>query len=113
MTIIFVLVGLLFIGLSIPLMARRVPPNQFYGLRVHETFKSERVWYDANVAGGRYLLLFGVVIVGAAVLMDLRGIGELTRAAVLPTLLLVGTIAMAVRGKSIARRLAKKEARSK
>ncbi|MEX1024669.1 MAG: SdpI family protein [Planctomycetota bacterium] len=62
--IIFVVTGLLFAGLAIPLWRRRVAPNAWYGLRVRATFVDEDVWYDANESSGRDLFWLGVVIAG-------------------------------------------------
>jgi uncharacterized membrane protein len=56
---VFTAVGALFIGLAIPLMRRRVPPNALYGLRVPATFADEWVWYEANAQSGRDLFVLG------------------------------------------------------
>jgi len=57
------LTGLLLIAVSVPMMLRRVPPNDVYGLRVPATLQDEQVWYDANAASGRDMVLFGVIVV--------------------------------------------------
>jgi uncharacterized membrane protein len=67
--------GLLVIVFGIPLMLRRVPPNGFYGLRVPATFKDDQVWYDANAASGRDLVVFGIAIVIAALVPPALGWG--------------------------------------
>lgn len=53
-------VGLLLVGLSIPLIKRSVGMNQFYGVRTHEAFKSEENWYAINHYGGKQLLGAGI-----------------------------------------------------
>ena len=63
MTPYFALVGVLMIALALPMILRRVPPNGFYGLRVPATFKDEQVWYDANAAAGRDLLVLGMLVI--------------------------------------------------
>lgn len=65
--------GLLVIAFGVPLMLRRVPPNGFYGLRVPATFKDEQVWYDANAASGRDLVLFGIAMMVTALIPPLLG----------------------------------------
>jgi uncharacterized membrane protein len=55
--------GILFIGISVPLVRRRVPPNGVYGLRVPATFADEWVWYEANALSGRDMILVGVLLV--------------------------------------------------
>lgn len=57
----FSLIGLFFIGLSIPLLRRRVGPNGWYGLRVPATLQDEEIWYEANAKTGRDMLLLGVL----------------------------------------------------
>ena len=59
--LIFSLIGLLFIGLSIPLLRRRIGPNAWYGLRVPATLEDEEVWYQANAKSARDLLLLGLL----------------------------------------------------
>ncbi len=68
---VFAGVGALFIGLAIPLMRRRVPPNALYGLRVPATFADEWVWYEANAQSGRDLFVLGWIEVFYAVLLPL------------------------------------------
>jgi len=61
--LLFWLLGLLFIGLAIPLLRRRVRPNALYGLRVQETLENEEVWYEANARSARDLLWIGVATI--------------------------------------------------
>ena len=49
-------VGLLLIGISIPLIKRSIQMNQYYGVRTPEAFKSEENWYEINSYGGKQLL---------------------------------------------------------
>jgi uncharacterized membrane protein len=67
--LLFVAVGLLCIGLAIPLIWRRVKPNKTYGLRLPATFADEWVWYEANARTGRDLLYGGLCQLAAAVLL--------------------------------------------
>lgn len=66
--LLWLFVGLLFIGTSIPLIQRKVPRNRWYGLRVAKTFSSERIWYEANQVAGYDLLWAGVAIAITAML---------------------------------------------
>jgi uncharacterized membrane protein len=90
-------VGLLFIGIGIPLILEKVPPNRWYGFRVTKTFSSERIWYAANRVAGYDLLWAGVVIVVTAVITGLlfNQIGSTTAHTVNLTLF-IGTLAVAV-----------------
>jgi uncharacterized membrane protein len=58
----FALVGLLFVGLSIPLIKQRVPPNRFYGFRTPKTLSDSKIWYEANRISGHDLFLAGALI---------------------------------------------------
>jgi uncharacterized membrane protein len=63
----WLLVGILFIGIGIPLILEKVPPNQWYGFRVTKTFSSERIWYAANRIAGYDLLWAGSAIAITAI----------------------------------------------
>ncbi|MBN2006496.1 MAG: SdpI family protein [Anaerolineae bacterium] len=57
--LLFVCTGLLLVGLSIPLLLRRVKPNWWYGFRVPKTINDERIWYESNAYTAKWLLLLG------------------------------------------------------
>jgi hypothetical protein len=73
---VFGAVGLIMIGLAVPLIRRRVAPNGVYGLRVPATIADKSVWYEANARFGRDLAAFGIIQICAAVvppvLLELR-----------------------------------------
>ena len=60
------LTGLLLIGLSIPLILRKVPPNVWYGFRIRLTLDNPDIWYPVNAWGGRRMLVAGLATVAAA-----------------------------------------------
>lgn len=60
--IVHFLAALAIIGLSIPLMCRKVRMNHAYGVRIAESFESDTAWFDINHYGGRLLLFWGVVV---------------------------------------------------
>jgi uncharacterized membrane protein len=62
----YLLTGLLFMALSIPLIQRRVKPNPWYGFRVPKTLRDERIWYKANAYSGVLMFLSGAVTALAA-----------------------------------------------
>jgi uncharacterized membrane protein len=64
-------VGLLFIGISIPLILEKVAPNKWYGFRVAKTLSNERIWYAANRLAGYDLLWAGIAIAITAVITGL------------------------------------------
>lgn len=82
-------VGLLFIGLSIPLIQERVPPNSIYGFRTAKSLSDPKVWYAINRLSGIDLLLAGVLITLGSVAMLFLGQGLQPRQVALALLLLV------------------------
>jgi hypothetical protein len=56
----YLIAGLLFVGLSIPLLRGKVPPNPWYGFRTRLTLGDPRIWYPVNAWGARRLLWLGV-----------------------------------------------------
>ena len=67
----FVAVGLLIVGLSVPLMRRRVKPNLWYGFRTPKTMSSERIWYEANAYAGKMSVRAGTIFIAAAIVLYL------------------------------------------
>ena len=73
--------SLLLIGLSIPLIRRKVAPNAWYGFRVRQTLDDPTVWYEANAYLGRCLLWAGIAILfGSVVLFEDPGLDDPTYA---------------------------------
>jgi len=68
-TLSFALVGILFIGLSIPLIRNRVPPNRFYGFRTAKTLSDPKIWYEVNHISGNDLLVAGALVTCSSVTM--------------------------------------------
>jgi uncharacterized membrane protein len=56
------------IGLSVPLVKRKIKRNQWYGVRSPEAFKSEERWLAINEYGGRLLLRWGIAVAVMAVI---------------------------------------------
>ena len=78
-TSLWLFTGLLFIGISLPLILEKVPPNGWYGFRVAKTFSNERIWYGANRAAGYNLFWAGVAIAISSLITGLvHRIGSLT-----------------------------------
>jgi uncharacterized membrane protein len=61
------LVGLLFVGVGIPLALRRVPPNVLYGFRTPRTLSDPNIWYAANYVTGIDLIIAGFAIILVAI----------------------------------------------
>jgi len=67
----FSLVGVLFIGISVPLIQGRVPPNRYYGFRTPKTLSNPDVWYRANHISGIDLFIAGALITVSSLTMML------------------------------------------
>lgn len=67
MLVLYIFVGLLMCGLSLPLIRRKIPPNNLYGFRVRQTLENEDVWYAANEFSAKRLLWLGIATVISAV----------------------------------------------
>lgn len=55
------LVPLLLFVLSLPLIARMVPPNRLYGFRTSTALSSEQAWYSANATAGAIFAVAAVL----------------------------------------------------
>jgi uncharacterized membrane protein len=97
-TVAFTAVGLLYIGLGIPLFLGRVKPNAWYGCRTRKTMSSERIWYAVNRVTGRDLIGAGIFIVVTSVLIyTFRGnVNPDYAVAVLLSVLVVSVIVMII-----------------
>jgi uncharacterized membrane protein len=62
----FVVDAVLFVMLGIPLMMRRVPPNQLYGCRTRRTLEDPDLWYRANELLGQHLVIGGILLAAVA-----------------------------------------------
>ena len=69
--IVYILCGLAFIFVSIPLVQRKIPMNRRYGFRFTKSFASDDNWYRINAYGGRQLIRWSVVLIitGVATLL--------------------------------------------
>ena len=55
-----IFVAILIIGISIPLVKRKIPMNHFYGVRFKKSFESEENWYKINHYGGKQLIAWSI-----------------------------------------------------
>ena len=72
-TLIFTAAGLVLIGLGVPLLRDRVPPNFWYGCRTEKTLSDEKLWYAVNRVTGRDLIVAGVAVVVSSLAVFLFG----------------------------------------
>jgi hypothetical protein len=67
--LLFVGSGLLLIGISVPLIQRRIKPNYWYSFRTKRTLSNPQIWYDVNTYAGKRLLISGVITIIAAIML--------------------------------------------
>jgi hypothetical protein len=60
--------ALLIIGVSIPLVNRKIKMNHLYGIRIKKSFESEDSWYRINEYGGRQLIIWSIPMILAGVI---------------------------------------------
>jgi len=58
----FLTSGLLYAGISLPLVVEKIKPNKWYGYRTKRTLSNPRIWYAANKVMGFDMLLAGLTI---------------------------------------------------
>ncbi len=74
-----ILCAVVFGALAIPLLRGKIKRNDLYGVRFAAAMETDEAWYRYNRIGGRYLLIWGVVIGGLGIiclmLPPLAGLG--------------------------------------
>src|SRR5215470_4302807 len=58
----YFILGLIYIGISLPLYFKRIKPNGLYGFRTSKTLSDPDIWYRANHVAG-----FDLAVAGAAI----------------------------------------------
>ena len=97
LVVLFAGVGVLMVVLAIPMILGKVPPNNVYGFRTKQTLSDPGIWYPANAYAGKWLLVWGLVMVAAAFL-PLWFLPDLTEDgyAILFTIVLLGGVLIVV-----------------
>ncbi len=60
-------VGVVGIGLAIPMLLNKVPRNDLYGFRTKRTLSSDEIWYPANRFAAKALICWGMLTVSVAI----------------------------------------------
>jgi uncharacterized membrane protein len=106
-SLLFSLVGLLFVGLSIPLIKGRIAPNYFYGFRTAKSLSNPTIWYEINRLSGGDLLIAGSLITASSLAMAVFGqsLSEHQVATTLLIIMVVSLVGVAVHGLILLRRM--------
>lgn len=98
-------IALLIIGLSIPLVRRKIKMNSLYGVRLTKSFVSDENWYAINHYGGKAMIywMLPLLVAGISTIISSFFIPPTTNVeaiwigtAGIPTLLLIGSIIQVV-----------------
>lgn len=105
--LLFAAVGLVFVGLGVPLLRGRVPPNMWYGCRTEKTLSDEKIWYAVNRVTGRDLIVAGLMLVVSsfAVFVFGRRMDPTHAVIILLSVLLLSVARMAVNSFRAAKRM--------
>ncbi|BCM90793.1 hypothetical protein IAD21_02655 [Abditibacteriota bacterium] len=63
----FISVGLLLIGLNIPLLQGKIKRNPYYGVRIRKSFESEENWLKINRYGAKQMIVWSAVMVALGI----------------------------------------------
>jgi uncharacterized membrane protein len=104
---IFIVVGIVFVGLGIPLLLGRVPPNSWYGCRTNKSLSEERIWYAINRVTGKDLILTGslTLISSLAVFIFGSSLSSNYAALILLSVLVLATAGMVLHSFSVLKHL--------
>lgn len=103
---VFIAVGLIYIGVGVPLWQRRIRRNPWYGLRCPDSLSSDAVWYESNAICGKQFVQLGAVFIAVAgALYFVRWSDPEVYALALCGVLTFGTILVAVLSLSAAQRI--------
>lgn len=68
-SLMYIVLSILPIGLAIPLILKKIPPNEIYGFRTARSLSDEKVWYAANYFSGWTLLIAGIISLIAIIIL--------------------------------------------
>ncbi|MBK8945753.1 MAG: SdpI family protein [Ignavibacteriae bacterium] len=103
-------VGIIMIALSIPLILQKVKINHWYGIRLPETMKDEKIWFETNKFGGKYLFNIGASIVVISIVLYFQKIIPDIYAFIFITIFIyVSVIGFAIKSSKLATTISKKK----
>ncbi len=68
-SVLLFLLGVLSIGVGLPLYWNKIPPNPFYGIRIPKALESEESWYTINHVGGKKIVVAGIYFIMLALIL--------------------------------------------
>jgi uncharacterized membrane protein len=104
-TLLFPLLSIAVTTLGIPLWVAMVRPNRFYGVLTDATLRDEAVWYAANRATGRDLVIIGGIFLFLSAFLPELGVSGEAYVAVMALAFAAGGALVAVVALARVRRL--------
>ena len=91
--------GILFSAIALPLLWRKIPPNNWYGFRVDATLKNPKLWYEVNAYMAKGMLALGL-LTGATALVGyfITALGLVPYFVICTLVILVGLFINLVQG---------------
>jgi uncharacterized membrane protein len=104
------LTAIVFVGMSIPLVLGKVPPNGWYGVRLKKTLENEEIWYKANAYFGRDFLIASLFVLSVciALFFNKESMDLNTLLIVISTVMLIPYVVAVVKTFVYLRKLSKK-----
>jgi len=104
--ILFILSGVFFTALGVPMLRGWIPPNSFYGFRTPATITDPALWYPANRYAGRRMIEAGIVLALASTALAFApGLSEDEYALAVTTVLLAALAVVVVRSLRYLKRI--------
>lgn len=100
-----IFVGVLVIGLHIPLLRNKVKMNPLYGMRFTKSFTSDENWYAIIRYGARLMIRWGIVILVVGLATFFIPLGDRPALAIGLTLVPMAVIIPAIQCYLFARKL--------
>ncbi|MBU2761267.1 SdpI family protein [Acidithiobacillus sulfurivorans] len=68
-SVLLFLLGVVSIGVGLPLYWNQIPSNPFYGIRIPKALESEESWYAINHVGGKRIVVAGICFIMLAFIL--------------------------------------------
>jgi hypothetical protein len=65
----YLVTGIVYILVSMPLLFNRVGPNWFYGIRIPKAYESTEMWYKVNRPVAKLLFGYGVIMLAIGAIL--------------------------------------------
>ncbi len=88
----FLMIGILYVVLGLPLFFQKVKRNGLYGFRIEKTLSDDKYWYPVNKSSGKWFVICGIVILIAALMLPLFSLDKMSFFYVMIILVILGTL---------------------